>query len=405
MASSNADVFPPTPQLPNHPDVAPEEDDDLSQQAAWPAVPFTSLSERSLPVGERSPPRLAVNGVSASMPKRFPHEHASRSSTASSASETELRKRDLASSRRLRKSSLNSQLIPLSPDPFGRHPSQVPPLPTGKGAARQSGAYWDALVVIPAPAPPPTKEGQRKSSVASISDRTTSSSRFSTDSMHGDGTSAQAQTQKQTTGERSCPSRASRTCGVRARRISSGIWTSRTWTCPRYPPRTPMNGSFSFPSLPSSARPSPNPSPRPSPDPSPRPSHEQAQTHAQLGVPARRSSQERTQSQMSIQSQVSMQSQMSAQSQLSVPPPMMRTANNAPIIAAKAGPPRTASMDGLHWDQESPYPTRAAPARAPSVTSSAPAAKLAATVDLVDQSSTLYKYGASGPATIGEPPQ
>ncbi|KAJ7141806.1 hypothetical protein C8R43DRAFT_1200886 [Mycena crocata] len=192
--------------------------DDLSQPA-WPAVPFTSLSERSLPVGERSPPRLAVNGVSASMPKRFRTSTASRSSTASSASETELRKRDLAEQQAayllpalsppgaaylamtpslVRKSSLNSQLIPLSPDPFGRHPSQVPPLPTGKGAARQSGAYWDALVVIPAPAPPPTKEGQRKSSVASISDRTTSSSRFSTDSMHGDGTSAQAQTQKQT---------------------------------------------------------------------------------------------------------------------------------------------------------------------------------------------------------------
>ncbi|KAJ7144861.1 hypothetical protein C8R43DRAFT_1013355 [Mycena crocata] len=432
MASSNADVFPPTPRLPNHPDVAPEEEsdsDDLSQQAAWPAVPFTSLSERSLPVGERSPPRLAVNGVSASMPKRFRTSTASRSSTASSASETELRKRDLAEQQAayplpalsppgaaypamtpslVPKSSLNSPLIPLSPDPFGRHPSQVPPLPTGKGAARQSGAYWDAPVVIPAPAPPPTKEVQRKSSVASISDRTTSSSRFSTDSMHGDGTSAQAQTQKQTNRGTLMSVKSIKNLWRKSQKNSvSGVSVNTAHPIstvpenaysplspplppqrptrpsmedmelpdvdvPPVPPRTPINGSFSFPSLPSSARPSPNPSPRPSPNPSPRPSHEQAQTHAQLGVPARRPSQERTQSQMSIQSQVSMQSQMSAQSQLSVPPPMMRTTNNAPIIAAKAGPPRKASMDGLHWDQESPYPTRAAPARAPSVTSSAP---------------------------------
>ncbi|KAJ7683140.1 hypothetical protein B0H17DRAFT_1074677, partial [Mycena rosella] len=69
--------------------------DDLPQQAAWPAVPFTSLSDRPMLSPAGSPPQLAVNGVSAAVPRRF---HSSSSSCSSSTRSTEsgLRRRYLA---------------------------------------------------------------------------------------------------------------------------------------------------------------------------------------------------------------------------------------------------------------------------------------------------------------------
>ncbi|KAJ6523617.1 hypothetical protein B0H19DRAFT_1276922 [Mycena capillaripes] len=492
MPRSNADVFPPTPRLPTHPHVEEEESDseDLSQQAAWPAVPYTSLPDRPIhsPPGgagaQHLPPQLAVNGVSAAMPKRFrAGSHRSHTSTASASSESELRKRDLAIESAAPagypamtpsigpKSSLNSPLIPLSPDPFGRHPSSVAaPESSGGGGMgmgggrgmekRTSGAYWEPPVVIPAPVPPPANaEVQRKSSASSLTTGTGSSSRFSTDSINGVGKNAadaaQAQ-QKQTNRTTLMSVKGIKKLWRKSNKNSvSGISTqvrspmeavhenAYSPLSPPAPPqrpnrpsmedmdlpdvvdvpplpRTPITGAFpgrgTAPGSMPTARPSPNPSPRPSLSerrpsvgqerrPSvggerrPSMSGERRPSQDQLSVPSRRPSQDQVPqvppspsphmqqfgaaarrpsdaqsvlSQMSTHSQMSMNVNMGMHPQLSVPPPMLRSANNAPIIAAKAGPPRATLMDGLAWDQESPYPTRVAtPARAPSVSSSA----------------------------------
>ncbi|KAJ7016829.1 hypothetical protein C8F04DRAFT_1201450, partial [Mycena alexandri] len=472
---SNADVFPPTPRLPNHPDIHPErdgdgdsDDDDLSQQAAWPAVPFSSLPERERGPGERSPPRLAVNGVSASasMPKRFRASTSSRASTSTTASvsESELRKRDLEQlppSPKVPaypaltpsigpKSSLSSPLIPLSPDPFGRHPSSeggggMGGMGSGGGnghgmngggggpGSRQSASYWDPPAVIPAAIPPPEAPAPRKSSNAS--------SRFSTDSMTGganasDGVSAN-QAKRSTimsvktikklwrkSNKNSVSSISTVLNKPPMDAVHENVYSPLEPPPPQRPnrpsmedmdlpdvgdvsvgpvgggaaPRTPITGSFPGSSSSASAS---SGSRRPSTDVPPVP---------QLGAAGRRPSvsterrpsvsalQERAHSQMSMQSQHSNHSQMSVHSQAPPPPPppmgmggmppqsqsqphigqaqlsvpMLRSTNSAPIVP-RVGPPRKPSMDGLHWDQESPYPTRAMPpSRAPSASSSRP---------------------------------
>ncbi|KAJ7123212.1 hypothetical protein C8R46DRAFT_1253314, partial [Mycena filopes] len=484
----NADVFPPTPRLPHHPDIHPEregdsDDDDLSQQAAWPAVPFTSLPDRDpsrTAAGERSPPRLAINGVNTSMPKRFRASTSSRASSASAASsESEVRKRELLLEQQSQpyspkvpvypamtpsigpKSSLNSPLIPLSPDPFGRHPSEYGGsggIPSGLGGvggqggkgkgARESASYWDPPAVIPASVPPP--EPQRKSSAGS-------SSRFSTDSMNGGGGG----------GESSLANKRSTLMSVKTIKklwrksnknsvsnintvlrpptvetVQENAYSPLSPPPPMRPnrpsmedmelpdvgdvpaPRTPVTGSFPGSGSASSSR-------RPSTDVPPVP---------QLGAAGRRPSvssasqerrpslsvlpaQERAHSQMSMQSlhsnhsQVSVQPSLSqsqsqphlglgpGQGQLSVPPPMLRSANSAPIVP-RAGPPRKPSMDGLHWDQESPYPTRAMPpSRAPSASSSRPpSAQSNYQVSPPNTSSPLNSSSAYSPPNTSSPP-
>ncbi|KAJ7805202.1 hypothetical protein B0H14DRAFT_2881325 [Mycena olivaceomarginata] len=197
---SNREVFPPTPRLPNHPGMGDEDnsdysDNDLSQQAAWPAVPYTSLTDRptnSPAVGQQHfPPQLAVNGrasASAIWPRTTPLTPPAAIGP---------------------KSSLNSPLIPLSPDPFGRVPSQAPEVPSaipgaglGVGGKRTSKSYWESPVVVPAPALPEVKRKNSDSSIgggagdarasvlskaATTATATTGSSRFSTDSMNGVG--------------------------------------------------------------------------------------------------------------------------------------------------------------------------------------------------------------------------
>ncbi|KAK7063827.1 hypothetical protein R3P38DRAFT_2820618 [Favolaschia claudopus] len=531
MPVSNADVFPPTPKLPNHPGMHGEEsdeDNDLSQQAAWPAVPYSSLSDKPSPspAAQHFPPQLAVNGVSAAMPKRFrpsisttPASSSRASSMHSNASsESELRKRDLAENYPTPamspptsypamtpsigpKNSLNSPLIPLSPDPFGRVPSQAPAIPgtsvgagSAAGAKRTSKSYWEPPVVIPAAGAPP--ELQRKPSEGSIADgksltsgsATVSSSRFSTDSMNnGEGGQSQRQANRATLmsvkGIRNLW-RKSRKESVsippgRMEAVSENAWSPLSPPLPNQPrpgnpaipmmtpplppspnpplapppqrphrpsmeemelpdvevelpPRTPV--SAGFPGRPASQWPGPGagptgPSPRPSLSQERRPStsttssgrpslHERRPSMGQgqerrpsvsqerrpsqdqsLGVPSRRASPDgmpppphqfnvpsRRPSPEQVpplpqpmrrpsdaQSQMSVQSHMSFQSQLSVPPPMLQSTKTGPIIAAKAGPPRHATNDGLLWDQESPYPTRIGPpSRAPSVSSSSP---------------------------------
>ncbi|KAJ6520316.1 hypothetical protein C8R45DRAFT_1066705 [Mycena sanguinolenta] len=564
MPMSNADVFPPTPRLPIHPD-APENDeegsdsDDLSQQAAWPAVPYTTLGDRPAPSpsGQHFPPQLAVNGVSASMPKGFRPNTTTSSSRASSlhsnaSSESELRKRDLAANYPPGgplspptsypamtpsigpKSSLNSPLIPLSPDPFGRHASQAPEIPTQDGGKRSSKSYWESPVVIPAPAPPPDRpEVQRKTSNASLTSSdprpsltaTTSSSRFSTDSMHGAGGEA-SNAQKQANRTTLMSVKGIKNLWRKSQKKESislphgrppmealheNAWSPVSPPLPRerpgnpavplmtpplpgasgaplapppvrpnrpsmedlelpdveveIPPRTPLSAGFPgrpprpapppgfqerrpstaslssqerkpsmsqerrpsvsqerrpsqdvsrraspegmpMPPPPSSPHPnqsgfpsrraSPEGMPMPPPSSSPHPSQSGFSSRRaspdgmpmppssphphQLSFPSRRASPEQvpplphiarrpSDAQLGMPSH---QPHMSMQGQLSVPPPMLQSTRHAPIVAAKAGPPRPSMNDGLLWDQESPYPTRITPpGRAPSVSSSA----------------------------------
>ncbi|KAJ7606798.1 hypothetical protein FB45DRAFT_949148 [Roridomyces roridus] len=440
-AVTNADVFPPTPRLPNHPDIHPEEDgsgsdnDDLSQQAAWPAVPFTSLADRDLvgnrrsqssSAGERSPPRLAVNGVSAAMPKRF--RSSSRASTASA--ETEARRRDMMEQYPAMtpsiglKSSLSSPLIPLSPDPFGRHPSSSghpsPDVFGGSSSRRASGAsYWEEPLVMPPLPPAQPVVHQRNPSVAPSTSGVSGSSRFSTDSMNGDTQVPQVPKQGTRTTMMSVKTikklwRKSQKNSVSGPSVSTNPNSLRAIsTVPENiysplsppPPARPNRPSMEDMELPDLDVPVPPAVSRASPIPPalapPRPSQEML--HQQFGVPVRRPSNEQYPIPQS-QAAPPRPSQEMVQQQLGVPPvrrpspeqfppvpqplgmrrpsqdhgpgpyfapvPMLRSQNTAPIVAAKAGPPRKQSSDGLLWDQESPYPTRAASSRAPSVTSS-----------------------------------
>ncbi|KAF7302992.1 hypothetical protein MKEN_01262100 [Mycena kentingensis (nom. inval.)] len=443
QALSNSDVFPPTPRLPQHPNALPDDESDLNDptnQAAWPAVPFNTLAERTN-ANERSPPRLAVNGVSTSAPKRFlPNSRAPGAPGAPS--ETELRKKELEEQQTSypamtpaigKKTSLNSPLIPLSPDPFGRYPSQQQEQAAGPNAKRQSGAYWEAPVVIPAAAEPPAASGvNRKSSEKSLSDK--SSSRFSTDSLNG-APDAAAKAANRTTimsvknikklwrksHSKSSASITSVNTAV-TRRISTVPENAHSpLTPPARPnrpsmeemyfpdvdvpvPRTPLTPGFGQASS-LNAPPSPNPgaarrpSPRPSidmpppppPMPQRRPSESSlASSQAPSPIPPpmqRRPSQGSDHSQHVVgterrpsQDEIRMQHQAAVPvlpsptpppiqmmpprmappmgMGMNRPPPMLQSSNSAPIMAAKAGPPRRMNGDGLTWDQESPYPTR-----------------------------------------------
>ncbi|KAJ7103080.1 hypothetical protein B0H15DRAFT_192261 [Mycena belliarum] len=439
---SNADVFPPTPRLPHHPNIHDSEDsdaDDLSQQAVWPAVPFTSLPARtSAAAAATGPPQLAVNGVSAAMPRMF--RAGGPTSPTLATSESELRRRDLAEETALYpaltpsigpKSSLNSPLIPLSPDPFGRHPSQLPrPDDTtgnGKGA-RQSVSYWDAPVVIPAPEP--EKAVGRKGSIASFTE--TKSSRFSTDSTHGEGASGglnAAQKQMNRTTLMSVKGiknlwRKSNKNSVSGVSVNTGARTISSVPENAYsplsppPPQRPNRPSMEDMDLPDVDVPPPPRTPitsgfgnvgrppmpqQPRSPPATRPSMDRPPPVPQDSLLLPRPSQERTQSQMSTHSQISVHSQMSGHSQLSVPPPMLRSTNNTPIVAAKAAPPRK-PMDGLSWDQESPYPTRAM--RAPSIGSSAsrPNSRPPSSSSMSAPAFTNANGNAPGPSPNPSPP-
>ncbi|KAJ7201272.1 hypothetical protein GGX14DRAFT_656111, partial [Mycena pura] len=416
-ALSNSDVFPPTPRLPQYPDVLPEPDEDDSDpcQAAWPAVPFASLPDRdqhtpkSTSAGERSPPRLAVNGVSTAMPKRFrAGSRATVSQSSNTPSETELRKRDMAEAYPAMtpsigsKSSLNSPLIPLSPDPFGRYPSSVAQPPdsvrsngngAGGGGVRMSGAYWDPPVVVPAPPEPPV-QAQRNVSDPSLSER--GSSRFSTDSITGNGADAgPAQKQANRTTLMSVrnikklwrKSQKNSVSNINTTRqistVQENVYSPLTPPPPRpnrpsmeemqFPdldvpvPKTPLAGGFPT-GLPTSSPPPRRPSQSQDHVPLQQSALPQPQTQPQpqFTMPPRRPSQD-TSMQPPPQSRPSQERIHGA---LGVPPPMLRSANTAPIVAAKAWPlSRKTSLDGLHWDQESPYPTRAM--RAPSISSTA----------------------------------
>ncbi|KZT27534.1 hypothetical protein NEOLEDRAFT_1176560 [Neolentinus lepideus HHB14362 ss-1] len=141
-------------------------------EAVWPAVPYSMLSnqeDESPPSSSAgpAPPRLTVNGVSRDPPKIFSKRP---SSTDSGMSESAARKRELEEEHMQYpgltphlKHNVNSPVIPLSPDPFGRFPSALPP--TVVSVDRDSQAFSDG----------------RQSS--EYSQPRTPSSRFSSDSI------------------------------------------------------------------------------------------------------------------------------------------------------------------------------------------------------------------------------
>ncbi|KAF8204360.1 hypothetical protein K438DRAFT_1819703 [Mycena galopus ATCC 62051] len=516
--------------------------DDLSQQAAWPAVPYNSRTERpaaSPAAGQQHfPPQLAVNGVSASMPKRFLGTGGSSSRASSmhstASSESELRKRDLAENYPSSppapypaftpsigpKSSLNSPLIPLSPDPFGRHPSQAPeiPGPSGlellgvanrdpcAGAAPDSGRVTaQELERVDVFRPAHEYDGDEQQPVLDGLDAGCGRRRVTEGDEPDDADEREEHQEFVAEEPKEGVDKYSAWAGMPMESVNENAWSPLSPPLPtqrpgnpavpllspppmpsgnagsnpplgvpapmrpnrpsmedmelpdvdvQMPPMTPLSAGFPGrpvprqgptppplqpqpqprpslqerrpsnasssqssqdrrpsmssdrrPSMSSDRRPSVSQERRPSQDASRRASPEGTPLHSphpnQLGVPLRRPSPEQVpplphparrpsdaQSQMSMpshQPQMSMQSQMSiqshqshmsmhSQSQLIVPPPMLQSTRNTPIIATKAGPPRSAMNDGLLWDQESPYPTRMtapAPARAPSVGSSA----------------------------------
>lgn len=128
-----------------------------ANQAAWPAVPFSSirdsqgLGNSSQIDGPPSPPKLALNGVTTSAPKSF----VPALSNAVSA-ETERRKRELEeeypalakSSSPMPEPAAESPVIPLSPDPFGRYPSSTSIESTINGRMSNSSLHqWDSVTL------------------------------------------------------------------------------------------------------------------------------------------------------------------------------------------------------------------------------------------------------------------
>ncbi|KAI8981156.1 hypothetical protein BD414DRAFT_91528 [Trametes punicea] len=156
-----------------------------TEGASWPAVPYSALSKmdngpadpESAADDVLSPPRIAFNGISTELPKS-PFQKRIRGDVISD--ETLARKRELEEEQNvlypplvapqlLRQSASDSPVIPLSPDPFGRFPSDldsVPPMEEELSSGRGRHAH------------------NNKSS-SGMSDAP--SSRFSLDSVGSDG--------------------------------------------------------------------------------------------------------------------------------------------------------------------------------------------------------------------------
>lgn len=145
--------------------------------AAWPAVPYSALNNKDADDDRPpSPPKFAFNGVTTEPPKQF-----QRQSTRSDApsDETLARQRALAEEHGLyppltvpnmygTTGSLDSPVIPLSPDPFGRYPSEAEA--TRIESERNSQSYSDdgsttqaasvpdrASLMVPGPSTPDSR--------------------------------------------------------------------------------------------------------------------------------------------------------------------------------------------------------------------------------------------------------
>ncbi|KAI0375509.1 hypothetical protein BV20DRAFT_986269 [Pilatotrama ljubarskyi] len=222
-----------------------------AEGASWPAVPYSALSSMASgapadpePMSEDipSPPRIAFNGISTELPKS-PFQK--RTTPDYVSDETMARKRELEEERNalypplvapslLRHPASDSPVIPLSPDPFGRFPSdidKVPPLQED----------------LSGPSPPGKKaSGSRHAhnnkSSSGLSDAP--SSRFSLDSLPSDdgpASSAPATTAK----------------NAKSASLMSVKSIKKLW---RRTNKSSVSGSVS-PALPESGRSSPNSAP------------------------------------------------------------------------------------------------------------------------------------------------
>ena len=143
-------------------------------------MPFSTIKEReNLPSangnGPPSPPRLAVNGVTTSAPRSYmPNLSPSKGPSESDRRKQELEEENGSYPPRPPSKDSEASVIPLSPDPFGRHPSTPDP----PQQLQQAGATWDTMTV--------GKDGPSAELEAPVQGRPRSSttSRFSTDSMN-----------------------------------------------------------------------------------------------------------------------------------------------------------------------------------------------------------------------------
>ncbi|KAF8079054.1 hypothetical protein FPV67DRAFT_93736 [Lyophyllum atratum] len=353
----NGDYFPPSPRLPQHAGMANNFPDspESKSQAALPATSVVSLSNTSPPRrrdAPPSPPRLALNGVTTSAPRSY--QSIPRSGSEMSA-ETETRKRELEEERGYpAPGAINagipteSPIIPLSPDPFGRF-SSTPAVPSG---SRQSSAYWDKdSSTGQSPIPVILQAGPRESANGVDGhgrSSSTATSRFSVDSITGVETNAKS---------------SNRATMMTVNTIKR-FWRKSTKNPSISIPPTPSGSSF--PPLPE--RPSQEYSNEPSKTPtfgrlSPQPAPPRRSQDMPPPVP---------QAPPPLSAPPALHPQHHPQQQMPIPPPQQlpitpgtfngRSMNPQPIVAANMRPSRSSSqLDRLHFDQESPYPTRRTP--------------------------------------------
>ncbi|KAG6911355.1 hypothetical protein DXG01_001026 [Tephrocybe rancida] len=455
----NADYYPPSPRLPQHPEVP---DSPLSQpQAAWPATPFASLKNTSPPRrrdAPPSPPRLAVNGITTSAPKSYMPNASGEMSA-----ESEQRKRELEEEQGYHppsktQTATDSPIIPLSPDPFGRFAS-TPPISSG---APQTTAYWDngaipSISSVTTPAPIVSPDGRKRSG-------SSATSRFSADSITGVEANSNANLK---------PNRATlmtvNTFKKLWRKSTKSTTSSNPPSAPSAtsvppvpgrperpsqeqsdePPKTPIFGRFSpqpaphrrsqdvppppvpqappqlsVPVAPQQQRPIPQlqPSPQPQPQqppqaltppvPTPQPHQRSSISHPQP-QPALSPQQRppiphgQQQPQYPVPPAHPHHQSMTIPQQLSVPPPPFngRSANPQPIVATQMRPSRSNStLDRFQFDQESPYPitrrapTGSRPASPPPVPSPTPQ-----TIQLPPPTPTMSHESLPKPMIMGPP--
>ncbi|KAI0673644.1 hypothetical protein C8Q78DRAFT_1018232 [Trametes maxima] len=294
-----------------------------AEGASWPAVPYSALSTMGGAPGPAdpepaddipSPPRIAFNGISTDLPKS-PFQKRTPADVISD--ETLARQRELEEEQAAlypplvapslrRNTASDSPVIPLSPDPFGRFPSDlesIPPLQDDLSGPSPPGKKTPGL-----------RHAHNNKSSSGISDAP--SSRFSLDSVGSDEVRAAAAA--------AGPSTAAATAknAKPASSIMSVKGIKKLW---RRTNKASVSGSVS-PSVPDSGRSSPNPAPT-----------------------GKRSS--RT---------------MSRSPQ---PDPYMQQPQSAPG-PAPLKTKRKNSLHAFQFNQESPYPIHPLPVRQPSPTGS-----------------------------------
>ncbi|TBU62165.1 hypothetical protein BD310DRAFT_974717 [Dichomitus squalens] len=226
--------------------MSPHQPGPPAEGASWPAVPYSMLNnmnnsapEIELPSDVPSPPRIAFNGISTELPKspfqkRFT-AHGDAMSDESLARKRELEEEGLypplVAPALLRTPGSESPVIPLSPDPFGRFPSDLD-VPTPRYEESVFAAKQNSSL------------RQAHSSKMSNASSAPSTSRFSIDSLASEDGKAAA---KQSS-------------------LMSVKSIKKLW---RRTNKASVSGSSS-PALPNSGRSSPNSAP-PSNGPAPRP--------------------------------------------------------------------------------------------------------------------------------------